>query len=53
MKYDEDDDDDVRVLLIRISSVSLGGIGSGQCVVPVAEITSLPRRPNGLARFNS
>ncbi len=46
-------DDDVRLLIVKISSVSLGGMGSGQWVVPVADITSLPRRPNGLARFNS
>jgi hypothetical protein len=44
-------DDDVDIWII--SSSSLGGIGSGQCVVPVTEIISLPSRPNGLARDNS
>ena len=34
-------------------ALSSGGIGSGQCVVPVTEITSLPSRPNGLARYSS
>ncbi len=42
-----------RPILIITSSFSLGGMGSGQCVVPVTEITSLPRKPNGLARDNS
>jgi len=47
-----DDGVPLPVLLI-VSSVSLGGIGSGQWVVPVKEIISFPRRPNGLARYNS
>jgi len=47
-----DDGVPLPVLLI-VSSWSLGGIGSGQWVVPVKEIISFPRRPNGLARYNS
>ncbi len=47
-----DDGVPLPVLLI-VSSLSLGGIGSGQWVVPVTDIISFPRRPNGLARYNS
>lgn len=51
-EIDEDVDGRPTVWFI-ISSGSFGGIGSGQCVVPVTEIISFPSSPNGLARDNS
>lgn len=49
----DDDVDDRGRLFTIVSTDSFGGIGSGQCVVPVTEMISLPRRPSGLARVSS